>query len=118
MAQELSTELITHKLIIKWIWTKYITRKFAEWIFAQLNSKEWSIIIANPENLTYIQKYRSEVVLLPLDWEDKSLEDLLYMSWLKESKKEEVRQMVENRKQEKKPVTETIIKNIIESLKI
>ena len=116
MTTELSTDLISHKLIIKWIWTKYITKKFAEWIFAQLNSKEWNITIANPENLTYIQKYRSEVVLLPLDWEDKSLEDLLYLSWLSESKKEEVRHIIDQRKSEKKRITETIIKNIIESL--
>jgi hypothetical protein len=116
MTTELSTDLISHKLIIKWIWTKYITKKFAEWIFNQLSSKEWNIIIANPENLTYIQKYRSEVILLPLDWEDKTIEDLIYLSWLSESKKEEVRQIIEQRKIDKKPITETIIKNIIESL--
>ena len=113
MTTELSLEIISHKLIIKWIWTRYISKKFAENIFAQLSSKEWTITITNPQNLTYIQKYRSEVTLLPLDWEDKSLEDLLYMSWLSESKKEEIRGIIETRKSEKKKVTENIIKEII-----
>ena len=117
MKTELSTDLISHKLIIKWIWTKYITKTFAEWIFNQLNWNEKTITIANQDNLTYIQKYRSEISLIPLDWEDKNIEDILYFSWLSESKKEQVRQIMSIRKKENKSISEGVLKQIIETYK-
>lgn len=118
MSNELSTELISHKLIISWIWTKYITKRLAETIYKQLTSWEKTITISNPETLTFIQKYRSEVTLLPLEKEDKSLEDMIYMSWLSESKKDEVRAIIAIRKEEKKSIVNSVIKEIIESIRI
>ena len=117
MSTELSTEIISHRLIIAWIWTKYVSKDFAEWIFKQLTSWEKTITIANPKTLTYIQKYRNEITLLPLEKDDKDIEYLLYISWLSEAKKEEVRSMVEIRKQEKKSIVTSVIQEIIESKK-
>ena len=118
MTNELSIKLITHKLIISWIWTKYIDKDFAKWIFSQLNDKETKVItISNPETLTFFQKYKNEVELLPLDENSRDYEDILYMSWLNEEKKEEVRKILETRKQEKKSINEIILKNIINAFK-
>lgn len=118
MTKELSVDVITHKLKIKWEWVKYIWKKVAENIFNQLSDKNNSTItIANPNNLTYITKYRSEVDLIPLDKESKDFEDILYMSHLSEDQKEEVRDIWELRKKEKKHRSEGILKNIINSFK-
>lgn len=117
MTQELSKSLITHKLVINWIGTKYIDKDFATYIFNQLNDKNQKvIIISNPETLTYFQKYKNEIELLPLDKNSKDFEDILFMSWLSEEKKQEVREILQQRKSDKKPITETIIRNIINSL--
>lgn len=118
MSQELSTELITHKLKIKGEWVKYITRKFAENIYGQLIDKEkTNVIIANPKTLTFITKYKSEVDLIPLDKDSQSFEDTLYYSWLPEHKKELVREARELRKKENKTLTILVLKNIIDNFK-
>lgn len=118
MSQELSTELITHKLKIKWEWVKYITKKLAMDIFEQLSDKDkTSILISNPKTLLFITKYRSEVDLIPLDWETKSFEDTLYFSWLPEHKKEIVRETRDLRKKENKSLTNWVLQNIINNLK-
>lgn len=115
---ELSADVITHKLKIKWEWVRYITYKFAQELFAQIadNSKQ-TITIINPKNLTYITKYKSEIEIVPLDWENSDFEDFLYKYWLSERQKEEVREIWEMRKKEKKPRTNGVLKNIIEYIK-
>lgn len=118
MDKALSTELITHKLKIKWEWTRLISRKLAENIFNQIIDKTRSTIeICNPHNLTYIQKYKSEVSLIPLEDEELTIEELIIVSWLSKSKQEEVRYICETRKKEKRKVNEQILKNIINSVK-
>lgn len=115
---ELSADVITHKLKIKWEWVRYITYKLTQELFAQIadNSKQ-TITIINPKNLTYIIKYKSEIEIVPLDWENSDFEDILYKYWLTESQKEEVRDIRELRKKEKKPRTNGVLKNIIEYVK-
>lgn len=115
---ELSTDVITHKLKIKWEPTKYITSKFAQELFAQIaDPSKQTISIVNPKNFTYITKYKSEIELICLDWENSDFEDFLYKYWLTESQKEEVRDIRELRKKEKKPRTNWVLKNIIEYVK-
>lgn len=113
---ELSKDFVTHKLIIAWVWTKYITESFAKDIFNKLNSNDKTIKISNPNNLTYIEKYKNEVQLLPIDWEDRNIEDKIALSWLNQRQKEEVRNIIEDRRKEKKPITDIILDNIIESV--
>lgn len=115
---ELSADVITHKLKIKWEWVRYITYKLTQELFAQIadNSKQ-TITIINPKNLTYIIKYKSEIEIVPLDWENSDFEDILYKNWLSESQKEEVREIWDLRKKEKKPRTNGVLKNIIEYIK-
>ena len=115
---ELSADVITHKLKIKWEWVRYITYKLTQELFAQIadNSKQ-TITIINPKNLTYIIKYKSEIEIVPLDWENSDLEDLLYKYWLTESQKDEVRDIWNLRKKERKPRTNGVLKNIIEYIK-
>jgi len=115
---ELSADVITHKLKIKWEWVRYITYKLTQELFAQIadNSKQ-TITIINPKNLTYIIKYKSEIEIVPLDWENSDFEDILYKNWLSESQKEEVREIWDLRKKEKKPRTNGVLKNIIEYVK-
>lgn len=115
---ELSADVITHKLKIKWEWVRYITYKFAQELFEQIadNSKQ-TITIVNPKTFTYITKYKSEIEIVPLDWENSDFEDFLYKYWLSERQKEEVREIWEMRKKEKKPRTNGVLKNIIEYVK-
>jgi len=115
---ELSADVITHKLKIKWEWTKYVTKKFAESLFEQiLDQTKQTITIINPKTLAYVTKYKSEIELIPLDWENSDFEDILYRFWLTESQKEEVREIWDLRKKEKKPRTNWVLKNIIEYVK-
>ena len=115
---KLSTDVITHKLKIKWEWTKYVTKKFAESLFEQiLDQTKQTITIVNPKTLAYITKYKSEIELVPLDWENSDFEDLLYKYWLTESQKDEVRDIWNLRKKERKPRTNGVLKNIIEYIK-
>lgn len=115
---ELSADVITHKLKIKWEWVRYITYKLTQELFAQIadNSKQ-TITIINPKNLTYIIKYKSEIEIVPLDWENSDFEDLLYRYWLTEGQKDEVREIRNLRKKERKPRTNGVLKNIIEYIK-
>lgn len=115
---ELSADVITHKLKIKWEWTKYVTKKFAESLFEQiLDQTKQTITIINPKTLAYITKYKSEIELVPLDWENSDFEDLLYRYWLTEGQKDEVREIRNLRKKERKPRTNGVLKNIIEYVK-
>lgn len=115
---ELSTDVITHKLKIKWEGIRYITQEFAKEIFHQIidNSKQ-TITIVNPKTFTFITKYKSEVEIIKLDDENSDFEDFLYRYWLTESQKEEVREIWDLRKKEKKPRTNGVLKNIIEYVK-
>ena len=115
---ELSADVITHKLKIKWEWTKYVTKKFAESLFEQISDQtKQTITIVNPKTLAYVTKYKSEIELIPLDWENSDFEDFLYRYWLTESQKDEVRDIWTLRKKEKKPRTNGVLKNIIEYIK-
>lgn len=118
MNTELSTELITHKLQIRGEWVKYISKKMAENIYAQLTNKtETKIIISNPKTLTHITKYKSEVNLVELDRDSRSFEDTIYFSWLNEYQRDQVREIWEMRKKEKKSLTQGVLENIISSFK-
>ena len=115
---ELSADVITHKLKIKWEWTKYVTKKFAENLFEQISDQtKQTITIVNPKTLAYVTKYKSEIELIPLDWENSDFEDLLYKYWLTESQKDEVREIRNLRKKERKTRTNWVLKNIIEYVK-
>ena len=118
MSKELSTELITHKLVIKWIWNRYITKKFAKTIYEQLTEDKYKTVkIINPKTLTFIEKYKNEVELYPLDDEERSIEDKIALSWLSNSKKEQLRLKIIDRKQNNLPITSWILDNIIEKIK-
>ena len=115
---ELSADVITHKLKIKWEWTKYVTKKFAESLFEQIaDQTKQTITIVNLKTLAYVTKYKSEIELIPLDWENSDFEDLLYKYWLTESQKDEVREIRNLRKKERKTRTNWVLKNIIEYVK-
>ena len=115
---ELSADVITHKLKIKWEWTKYVTKKFAENLFEQISDQtKQTITIVNPKTIAYVTKYKSEIELIPLDWENSDFEDLLYKYWLTESQKDEVREIRNLRKKERKTRTNWVLKNIIEYVK-
>lgn len=115
---ELSTEVITHRLNVKGEEDKYITKKWAEFIYRQLTDENKNVIvISNPESLTYITRYKSEVNLIPLDWEKRSFEDTLFLSNLSNSQKEMVREIWESRGKEKKQRTNGILQNIISKVK-
>ena len=115
---ELSADVITYKLKIKWEWTKYVTKKFAESLFEQIaDQTKQTITIVNPKTLAYVTKYKSEIELIPLDWENSDFEDLLYKYWLTESQKDEVREIRNLRKKERKTRTNWVLKNIIEYVK-
>lgn len=112
--QALSVDVITHRLKIKGLDTKYIPKKFAEHIFAQImDERTEHIEIINPENLTYIRKYKSEIELVPIEWEEKNTEDIIYASWLNKDQKESLRVIFWERRKDNKPVTENIIREII-----
>ena len=82
-----------------------------------LDQTKQTITIINPKTLAYVTKYKSEIELIPLDWENSDFEDILYRFWLTESQKEEVREIWDLRKKEKKPRTNWVLKNIIEYVK-
>lgn len=117
-SSELSTEVITHKLKLKWENDKYISQKWAKHIYKQLEDETRSVIvISNPENFTYVTRYKSEVNLIPLDGEKRSFEDILFLSRLSESQKEIVRWIWETRWKERKQRTNGILQNIISKVK-
>ena len=115
---ELSTNVITHKLQIKWENPKYITKKQADEIFSQIADKEKATeTFINPKNSTFFEFYKRDIKISKLDEEKADFEDILYKYWLTESQKEEVRDIRELRKKEKKPRTNGVLKNIIEYVK-
>lgn len=114
MSQDLSVDLITHKLKIKWFDIKYIDRKLAQNIFDQIINPELkSITILNPETLTFISRFKAEIELIPIEWEEKTIEDIIYTSMLNKFEKERLRLILADRKKENKPVTEWIVKEIL-----
>ena len=118
MWTELSTELITHKLQIKGESTRYISKETAEMIFSQLTDESLTRVnIINQKTLTYISAYKWDVRLTPIEWEEKNFEDTLFASCLSHEKKERVRIMWNNRKNEWLPQTDGVLRNIIESFK-
>jgi len=118
MSKEISTNLVTHKLVIKWEWVKYIWEDFAKWIFSQLaNPEKKTITIANPKTLLFITKYRSEIQLVPLDNENQSFEDKIEMCWLNEWQKEKMRNIWKQRKKENKSLQDYSFYKIIEVIK-
>ena len=115
---ELSTNVITHKLQIKWENPKYITKKQADMIFEQIADKEKATVtFINPKNSTFFEFYKRDIKISKLDEEKADFEDILYRFWLTESQKEEVREIWDLRKKEKKPRTNGVLKNIIEYIK-
>lgn len=115
MSTELSTELVTHKLKIKWMDAKYITYKTAQEVFKQIvNPDQSTVTILNPENLTFISKYKSEVELIPLEWDEKTIEDVIFTSWISKYNKEKLRLKLAGRKKDNLPITEWIVLEIIE----
>ena len=118
MTKELSTDIITHSLKIEWIGTKYIWKKLAEIIYNQLTNPDLKVVtIANPKTLTYIQKYKNEVTLLELDEETKDTEYYIYISWLSESKKQAVRDKLEQRKKDWFKTSKWALQDIINIFK-
>lgn len=118
MTKELSKNVITHKLTIKWVWIKYIWKEFAENIFFQLEGKEnKKIVIKDKKSLTYIEKYKWEVELIPLDKENKSFEDKIHLTWLNEEQKEKFRNIWKQRKKENKSTWEVSFNEIIQAIK-
>ena len=115
---QLSTEIFTHRLKIKWEWVKYITRKLAEWIFEQLSDPNTkTVVISNPKTLTYFQKYKTEVELFELKWEERGFEDTLHHQGLRESDKEYIRWIWTQRKKENKSTSDTVLIELIEKYK-
>ena len=111
---QLSTEVLTHRLKIKWEGTRYITRKLAEHIFQQLsdqNSK--TVTISNPKTLTYFQKYKTEVELFELKVEERSFEDMLHNAGLKEHEKDYIRSVWEERKKERKSTSDAVLQEML-----
>ena len=115
---KLSKNVITHKLTIKWEWTKYIPEDFAKTIFSQLaDPTKKTITIANPEIMLFITKYRSEVQLVPLDNENRSFEDKIQMSWLNIDQRERFRNIWIQRKKENKSISDISFNKLIKAIK-
>jgi len=120
MTQELSTEVITHKLKIRGQEVRYITKLLAESLYKQLeNESKQTVTIKNSKTLTFMTKYKTEVEILPLDKEEGNIEDILYTAWLNELQKNQVREIIKIRKSNipHSILTPTIVKNMIESVK-
>jgi len=118
MTTNLSTEVFSHRLKIKWDNTRYITRNLAENIFLQLTDEEKkTIVIVNHKTLTYVHKYKSEVELTELVWEDKTFEDTLHHNWFKEHQKDYIREIWKQRKKDNKSTSNTVLQAVIESYK-
>lgn len=117
MTTELSTEFITHKLIIKWeTKPRYITNKVAQAIFQQLTDPNKNTVsIINYEKMSYLNKYKTEIELVELDTETRSFEDKLI--WLTATQKEKVRELRDDREKEWKRKNDMILQNIITYIK-
>lgn len=115
---ELSTNVITHKLQIKWENPKYITKKQADEIFSQIADKEKATVtFINTKNSTFFEFYKRDIKISKLDSEKADFEDILFRAWLTEGQKEEVRQIWEERKKEKKKTTVWVLENVIDFVK-
>lgn len=107
---QLSTQVFTHFLKIKWLKDRPVTEKFAKTIFDQLvDESNKTIRIVNPENLTYIQRYKNDVELIKLWDGDNILEDTMYSYWLSESDKERFRGIWTQRKKEWKSTSDKVL---------
>lgn len=117
MTTELSTEFITHKLIIKWeTKPRYITSKVAKAIFEQLTDPKLNTVsVINYEKMTYLNKYKTEIELVELDDETRSLEDKLI--WLTSTQQDKVRELWYSRDKEWKRKNDMILQNIITYVK-
>lgn len=100
---ELSTNVITHKLQIKWENPKYITKKQADEIFSQIADKEKATVtFINTKNSTFFEFYKRDIKISKLDSEKADFEDILFRAWLTEGQKEEVRQIWKKEKKRKR----------------
>ena len=64
---QISTQVFTHLLKIKGFPNKPITEKFAKHIYDQLvDTNTKTVVIANPETLTHITRYKNDIELLKL----------------------------------------------------
>ena len=115
---QLSTEVFTHSLKIKWEWTRSISRKLAESIFMQLDDPDTkTVTIKNTNTLTYFQKYKTEVELRELKWEERSFEDTLHHAGLKDNEKDYIRELWKQRKKDRQNTSNTALIDIIEKYK-
>ena len=76
-----------------------------------------TVTITNSNTLTYISKYKSEVELTELQGEDKSFEDSLHHAGLKEHQKEYIRSIWEQRKKDRKTMSDTVLQAMIKTYK-
>lgn len=114
---QLSTQVFTHFLKIKWLKDRPVTEKFAKTIFDQLiDENNKTVRIVNPESLTYIQRYKNDIELIKLwDW-DNTLEDTMYSKWLSDSDKERFRGIWKQRQKEWKSTSDTVMQEMIQAL--
>ena len=118
MTTQLSTELITHRVKIKGEGTRYITRKTAESIYSQLIDESTKTVnISNPDTLAYFSKYKTDIELYPLDSEERTLEDSLHFSGLKQAQKEQIRISISNRKKEGRTTSPEQLQAMIEKMR-
>jgi hypothetical protein len=118
MTTQLSTELITHRVKIKGEGTRYITRKTAEDIYSQLTDLNTKTVnIANDDTLAYFSKYKTDIELYPLDQEERTLEDSLHFSGLKQAQKEQIRLAISNRKKEGRTTSQEQLQAMIEKMR-
>ena len=113
---QLSTQVFTHLLKIKGFPNKPITEKFAKHIYDQLvdpNTK--TVVIANPETLTHITRYKNDIELVKL-WEGENmLEDMMHTYWLKEHEKDHFRKIWEDRKKERKSTSNEVMEKMLQA---
>ena len=114
---QLSTQVFTHFLKIKWLKDRPVTEKFAKTIFDQLvDESNKTVRIVNPESLTYIQRYKNDIELIKLwDW-DNTLEDSMHLAGLKDHEKERFRGIWGQRKKEWKSTSDTVMQDMIQAL--
>ena len=111
---QLSTEIFTHSLKIKWEWIHYIKKELAKSIYEQLNDPNTkTVTISNPKTLTYFQKYKTEVELFELKVEERSFEDMLHNAGLKEHEKDYIRSVWEERKKERKSTSDAVLQEML-----
>lgn len=111
---QLSTEIFTHSLKIKWEWIHYIKKELAKSIYEQLNDPNTkTVTISNPKTLTYFQKYKTEVELRELKGEEKGFEDTLHQEGLNEAQKDYIREVWNQRKKDRKSTSNEVLLELI-----